>query len=315
MLRWTSRCLVWLGGTASTNALGVEVRPGAGMFVNVLPEGVQKNRRTAAHFNPTANPADVLLNNNFAAPELRHSIGRMPQHKPQMQRWMRGLRADVYDELLKLPLRYALHSFDRLHAHLYAHAPSAENVEVASATLPRGVYRHDVDATKGAAHHGTNAAEPHIVVGHSDGPQSRPDALSPAAPMQATRFDSAVQTLEQAETSSDDVLYAVAGRNSSVGYAPPLGPADPLDTIGFFVHRNSNGHLPGKLHSMNTKILMPAFYMRIQNVDGDMFRFEEELLKIFPTQKIFVRSHSVYVYNVNRDARMILHHWLLGLGF
>ncbi|CAG9569354.1 conserved hypothetical protein [Leishmania major strain Friedlin] len=234
-------------------------------------------RRMAGHFNPTPQANSLAATHYAHTPELRHmadgaamslSGQRIPLLKPTLSKWSRQLRSDIYDELLKLPLRYALHDFRTLQAHIHAVPATATNASCTAAAgerLPPGVY--------------------HASSGLS--------SASPDAP----------------------AYYAVAGRDSAVGYAPPLGPADPVDVIPFFVHRSSNGHLPGKVYSMNAKTLMPAFYMRIQNIEGDMFRFEEELMKIFPTKKIFVRSHSVYVYNVNLDGRAVLHHWLLGLGF
>nr|7AOI_Al Chain Al, mL49 [Trypanosoma brucei] len=181
-------------------------------------------------------PTDVAANISAGAmPPEANVAAALPVPRIQYSKWNRALRSDVYDELLKLPLRYKLHDFAKL-------------------------------------------CPPQRC-------QEEPEAVG------------------------------VVGRDSAVGYLPPLGPADPLDTIPFFVHRSSNGVLPGKVFSMHPRNLMPAFYLRIQQVEGDMFRFEEELLKIFPTKKIFVRSHSIYVYNVALDGRMVLHHWLLGLGF
>ncbi|GET86187.1 hypothetical protein, conserved [Leishmania tarentolae] len=276
MLRQSAVRLVWLGGTGSSPALGLDLRSPAGQFVNVVPEGMQP-RRMAAHFNQTPQANSLAATHYAHTPELRHmadgaamslSSQRMPLLKPTLSKWSRQLRSDIYDELLKLPLRYALHDFHRLQAHIHAvpgTATNASGAATAGERLPPGVY-------------------------HASSSLSSPSLDAPG-------------------------YYAVAGRDSAVGYAPPLGPADPVDVIPFFVHRSSNGHLPGKIYSMNAKTLMPAFYMRIQNVEGDVFRFEEELMKIFPTKKMFVRSHSVYVYNVNLDGRAVLHHWLLGLGF
>ncbi len=134
----------------------------------------------------------------------------------------RELRGDIYDELLKLPLRYSLHPFEKLVA---------------------------------------------------------------------------------------------ASQHSAVGYATPLGPADPVDTIPFFVHRTSAGRFPGRVRSLNPKILFPISYIHFDNVEGDVFRFEEELIKIFPTKKTYVLPYGVRVYNARADALMIMHHWLAGLGF
>ncbi|KAG5485116.1 hypothetical protein CUR178_08087 [Leishmania enriettii] len=277
MLRKSPVRWVWLGGAGSSPALGLDLRSPAGQFVNVVPEGMQP-RRTAGHFNATPQANSLAATHYAHAPELRHiadgasmslSGQRMPLLKPTLSKWSRQLRSDIYDELLKLPLRYALHDFRTLQAHIHAVPGITKRADGAAAAagerLPPGVYPASSSFASG----------------------------SPDAP----------------------AYYAVAGRDSAVGYAPPLGPADPVDVIPFFVHRTSNGHLPGTIHSMNAKTLMPAFYMRVQNIEGDMFRFEEELMKIFPTKKIFVRSHSVYVYNVNLDGRAVLHHWLLGLGF
>ncbi|KAH9584177.1 hypothetical protein LSM04_001686 [Trypanosoma melophagium] len=223
MLRRTFLQRLWLGGSATATALGHDVRPAAGKYINV----VSPTDIAAGSVPPEANAATVL-----PVPHKRYG------------KWNRVLRSDIYDELLKLPLRFKLHDFSKL------------------------------------------------------------------CPVEAEGRKEEVHQHTQQQNQ-----FAVIGRGTVVGYHPPLGPADPLDTIPFFVHRNSNGILPGKVYSMNRRNLMPAFYMRIQGVEGDLFRFEEELMKIFPTKKIFVRSHSIYVYNVGLDGRMILHHWLLGLGF
>ncbi|KPI90617.1 hypothetical protein ABL78_0213 [Leptomonas seymouri] len=286
MLRKTATRLVWLGGSASSPTLGLDLRSPSGQFVNVIPEGTQP-RRTAGHFHATPQASSLAASHFAHSPELRHvadgismsiSGQRMPLAKPTLTKWSRQLRADIYDELLKLPLRYALHDFRRLQAHLHA-VPDVEAVEEGESPLPPGVY---CSSSRHSGHEGGNAAEP--------------SSASSSSPLMSSH-------------------YAVAGRDSAVGYAPPLGHVDPMDVLPFFVHRTSNGLLPGKIYSINAKNLMPVFYMRIQNIEGDMFRFEEELMKIFPTKKIFVRSHSVYVYNVNLDGRAVLHHWLLGLGF
>lgn len=221
MLRRSVFGRVWLGGTASTAALGHDVRPSPGKYINVVP------------------PTDIARNIAAGSMPPEASVAAaQPVPHVHYAKWNRALRSDIYDELLKLPLRYKLHDFSKLCA-------------------------------------------PPPFASSRDDPQR----------------------------------VGVVGNDSAVGYMPPLGPAEPLDTIPFFVHRNSNGFLPGKIYSMNARNLMPEFVMHIQQVEGDVFRFEEELLKIFPTKKIFVRSHCVYVYNVGMDGRMILHHWLLGLGF
>lgn len=106
-----------------------------------------------------------------------------------------------------------------------------------------------------------------------------------------------------------------AASASAVGYFPPLGPAEPIDTVPFFIHRDRFGELPGVVLSIDTRKMAPHFLLRIDRIDGDVFRFEEELIKIFPTKKTFVRSFQVRMYNSGHDALVVLHHWLLGLGF
>jgi hypothetical protein len=197
-MRKTLRLAMWVGGTSSTPAIGRDIRPTAGLTINLQD---QRDIITGML------PAEA----RSIAPTF-HKFGR----------WSRQLRPEIYDELLKLPLRFKLHPFDTLQKEL---------------------------------------------------------------------------------------------SKSAVCYAPPLGPADPDDVIPFHVHRNTNGLLPGKIYSYDARKLLPAFYMEVRNVEGDFFRFEEELIKIFPTKKTFVRHHCIYILNSTRDARMILHHWLLGLGF
>ena len=106
-----------------------------------------------------------------------------------------------------------------------------------------------------------------------------------------------------------------AAKDSAVGYSAPLGPADPDDVIPFFVHRLPNGRLPGDVRSINPRILMPMFFINISHIEGDMWRFEEELIKIFPTKKTYVSPEFVRIYNCSEDGVKILHHWLVGLGF
>lgn len=272
MLRASTLRRVWLGGGASTPALGTDTRNPQGQFINVIAEGTQARRqprRTAAHFLPTATRAatEPIM---AQSPELRQTLGVIPTMKKSMSKWSRRLRPDIYDELLKLPLRYALHDYEVLQKHMHL-LPPQQVVATDSAEEEEGIYRFQKPPETGTE------GEDTLTHAHE--------------------------------------FYAVSGRHSAVGYAPPLGPADPLDTIPFFIHRTSNGLLPGKIHSMHPRNLMPAFFMRIQGVEGDLFRMEEELMKIFPTKKIFVRSHSLYIYNVGLDGKMVLHHWMLGLGF
>lgn len=99
------------------------------------------------------------------------------------------------------------------------------------------------------------------------------------------------------------------------GYGLPLGPADRDDILPFHIHRNANGKLPGLVHSINERALAPAFITKFRLIDGDLFRFEDELIKIFPTKKTFVRNHEIVVYNSGKDSVRVAHHWMLGLGF
>ena len=103
---------------------------------------------------------------------------------------------------------------------------------------------------------------------------------------------------------------------SAVGYAPPLGPADADDVIPFHIHRDPRGGLPGVLTSYNIREGCPTMLLTVGNIDGDIFRFEDELIKIYPTKKIFVHGlDSIRIYDMNEDGKEILHHWLLSLGF
>lgn len=292
-MKTTSRILVWLGGTASTPTLGLDLRPPSGSYHNVLPSSnTAVNRRaTQNSFQAGATSQSVA----FLPPEQRQLLSHLKVGKPQLgiRKFSRILRADIYDELLKLPLRYALHDFDTLQRHLMEGgrgiSSTSNDVELEDDEVMPGVYAFPPKTSSSNKNTSANNEK------EEDGGQGENLELDPAFSSQ---------------------YYSVAGRQpSSVGYAPPLGPADPLDVIPFFVHRTGTGQLPGRVHSMDAKRLMPAFYLRIGLVDGDIFRFEEELLKIFPTKKIFVRRHAVYVYNVNLDGKAILHHWLLGLGF
>jgi hypothetical protein len=187
---------MWAGGTAVSNHLGKDLFPQSTKLINIKKDIVGG-----------ALPPEARL-----ISPVHHTFGK----------WNRSLRPDIYDELLKLPLRYQLHSLET-------------------------------------------------------------------------------------------IMKQSAGSN--VGYAPPLGPADSHDTIPFFVHRDSSGKLPGKVYSTHAKNQTPHFFMEIRMVEGDLWRFEGEIIKMFPTKKTFVRSHAVYVFGADNDARMILHHWLLGLGF
>lgn len=295
-MRSTSRFLVWLGGTASTPTLGLDLRPPSGAYHNVLPSSnTAVNRRaTQNSFQAGATSQSVA----FLAPEQRQLLSHLKVGKPQLgiRKFSRILRPDIYDELLKLPLRYALHDFDTLQRHLMEGGRGVNSTS------------NDVELEEDEVMPGVYSFPPK--------PSSSSGKRKPQEGKVEEDDDKGVEEDVDLDPSFSSQYYSVSGRQpSSVGYAPPLGPADPLDVIPFFVHRTGTGQLPGRVHSMDAKRLMPAFYLRIGLVDGDIFRFEEELLKIFPTKKIFVRRHAVYVYNVNLDGKAILHHWLLGLGF
>lgn len=111
--------------------------------------------------------------------------------------------------------------------------------------------------------------------------------------------------------------YEVLSKNLDAvsGYGLPLGPADVDDIIPFHAHRNRVGRLAGLTHSINERNLTPTFITRFRLVDGDLFRFEDELIKIFPTKKTFVRNYEIVVHNCGKDGLRVAQHWLLGLGF
>lgn len=188
--------LRWVGGTGAVPHLG----------------GFIHDQRTKS-----INAKEEVARNALPA-EIRSGIA-MPHPGGKFNR---QLRADIYDELLKLPLRYQLHRFD------------------------------DLVAAQGI---------------------------------------------------------------SAVGYAPPLGPVDPDDIIPFHVHRNRNGRFPIRTYSLDAKKSLPSYFLRLDLIDGDLHRFEEELIKVFPTKKTFVRQQNVHVYNLASDGVVILTHWYLGLGF
>lgn len=349
-MKRSASLLVWLGGTASTPTLGLDLRPSSGSFVNVWhgnPTHPSTRRATAAQFQPSATSQLT----SFAPPERRQLLSHIKVGRPQwsIQKFHRVLRADIYDELLKLPLRYALHDFDTLERHLMggrrnfmeSHVHPGHRLQVQQsgssmeASPSSSLRRGDGKSAERALGHDEeeegedpmDEVSPGVYAFPPEGPSSAVEnsSSSPTTPsLQAFRPPSPSSAVD---TDGDAVVdgfpppdaspyYSIMGHQpSAVGYAPPLGPADPLDTIPFFVHRTSTGLLPGRVHSMDAKRLMPAFYLRIGLIDGDIFRFEEELLKIFPTKKIFVRRHAVYVYNVNLDGKEVLFHWLLGLGF
>eukprot|EP00758_Cryptobia_borreli_P011574 Tbor_TRINITY_DN5674_c0_g2::TRINITY_DN5674_c0_g2_i4::g.9561::m.9561 len=197
MLRKTIISPLWSGGAGSQPSLSTTLRHPTDMHINITKEVVR----------------------GAVPPEYRKIQGERSKPAAGMSL---NLRSDLYDELLKLPLRYKLHPFERL-----------------------------IDVRQGK--------------------------------------------------------YS--------GYGAPLGPVDTLDTIPFHVHRNGKGALYGTCRSMNAKKLMPHFLVRLNLIDGDMNRFEDELIKIFPTKKIFTRDFQVIIHHAGKDALEIVHHWYLGLGF
>lgn len=128
------------------------------------------------------------------------------------------------------------------------------------------------------------------------------------------------EALKSAQRLSPSIACATGvetedSRPSASNYGLPLGPADDFDTIPFHIHRDFKGMLPGRIRSVYPKTATPSTYLRIHLIDGDVFRFEDELIKIFPTKKTFVRHHVVFVFSLGNDGLTILHHWMLGLGF
>ena len=102
---------------------------------------------------------------------------------------------------------------------------------------------------------------------------------------------------------------------SAVGYCPPLGPVDPDDTIPFHVHRRRSGELNCALIPWNEREAKRLHYLRLDDIEGDLWRFEEEIIKIFPYHRTYVRDYCVIVWDVHQDATMVINHWLRGLGF
>ena len=198
-MRATASCLRWMGGTAVQPALTkTRLRDNKDKYVNVSHE-VAGGRM----------PVEARRLESVALPSTSPRYGSV-------------LRSDIYDELLKLPLRYKLHPFEQL-----------------------------VEAR---------------------------------------------------------VLAAS-------GYGLPLGPADLDDTIPFHVHRHSSGFFYMSAQSINARELNPAKTLHIQLVEGDLHRLDDELIKIFPTKKIFIKEHKLMMYNSSDDVKQIIEHWFLGLGF
>jgi hypothetical protein len=217
---------MWMGGTAVSAA---NLGPGPNSHVQ-LPRttfDAQTHGASGRHHNAHVGAEAArwmgvekhVVAGTVSADALKGHV----EHWQWDPRGLQELRPDVYDELLKLPLRYQMHPFDRLAAHQAAH--------------------------------------------------------------------------------------------STVGYAPPLGPADAFDTIPFYAHRLRSGNFNMKVRSLDVKNALPVFKITLNNIDGDVFRMEDELIKIFPTKKTFVNAKMIRVFNAAEDARVIMHHWLLGLGF
>lgn len=102
---------------------------------------------------------------------------------------------------------------------------------------------------------------------------------------------------------------------SAVGYAPPLGPADPVDTIPFHIHRLPDGTFPHTTRSINTRHGNPRMIASIWGIDGDSFRYEDELIKVLPAFKTFVRDDALQIWDATHDVVEILEHWHIALGF
>lgn len=199
-MRSTACTLRWMGGMA--------VQP-------ALTNSRLRNAKDR-HINLTKEVAAGKM-----SPESRR-LAEVPHPVNNVARRGTFLRSDIYDELLKLPLRYQLHPFERL-------------VESRAA--------------------------------------------------------------------------------SGAGYGLPLGAADEDDTIPFHVHRHASGQFYIQCHSINARNLDPTKILNIQLVEGDLHRFDDELIKIFPTKKIFIKEHKIMMYNSAEDVKEILEHWFMGLGF
>ena len=101
---------------------------------------------------------------------------------------------------------------------------------------------------------------------------------------------------------------------SDCGYTTPLGPVARDDPLPFHIHRYPNGRLPVKDRPL-TDCVTSLRRVVIHNIDGDMFRLEEELIKIFPTKRTHVKPMNIHVWNLGLDGLTIIQHWFLGLGF
>ncbi|KNH06484.1 hypothetical protein XU18_2688 [Perkinsela sp. CCAP 1560/4] len=103
-------------------------------------------------------------------------------------------------------------------------------------------------------------------------------------------------------------------KRSDCGYTVPLGPVCPDDPCPFHVHRFPNGRLPLKDRPLAQHNLVLRRVV-LFNIDGDAFRLEEELIKIFPTKRTHVKPTNIHVWNLGLDGLTIIQYWLLGLGF
>lgn len=196
MLRRTVRRLQWMGGTHTTAVLGGKLRPHDSQYIQMEKQVVK----------------GVMDRDELTAP-VEHWIWN--DHHRQY-------RADLYNEIAKLPLRFALHPYDRI----------------------------------------------------------------------AAKMD-----------------------ESAVGYAAPLGPADPLDTIPFHIHRKNDGSFAHRLQSVDIANQNPRTSLYIKGIEGDLFRFEDELSKLLPTFRTFVRDDYIYVWDAGHDVIEVLEHWYIALGF
>jgi hypothetical protein len=196
MFRHCARRMQWMGGTHTTAVLGGKLQQHESQYIQMERQVV----------------LGTLDRDNLTAP-VEHW---------RWEKYQRQFRGDIYDEIAKLPLRFALHPCDTVVAEM---------------------------------------------------------------------------------------------NKSAVGYAPPLGPADPQDTIPFHIHRRADGTFGHEMHSTAARIGDPRMMLRIYGIDGDVFRFEEELIKILPSFRTFVRDDSVRIWNAGWDVVEVLEHWYIALGF
>jgi len=101
---------------------------------------------------------------------------------------------------------------------------------------------------------------------------------------------------------------------SDVGYTVPLGPVDTMDPCPFFVHRRRDGRFNMKT-KFQSKHEVRMHLTELRNIEGDIFRMEEELIKMFPTKRSYVREDKIILWGTGFDGADLVRHWLLGLGF